>query len=205
MVNRLLHRRAMTALIAAVPISMASVRYWLLRDNAAETTKDSWQRLRRPSEAPRYRAVRELTERYARDGFVLDIGCSQGILPENLRYGRYLGVDAHADSIRRASAKADRRTAFVVADGATFVADEPVDAVVFNEVLYYLADPLGAVQHYSRQLSEGGVVIVSIFARPWSSRRLLRSIGSQMEQLESSVVTSGQLAWAVAAYRPKQG
>ena len=51
-----------------------------------------------------------MVERYAADGFVLDIGCSQGILQEGLRYRSYLGVDSFADSIRLASAKADDRT-----------------------------------------------------------------------------------------------
>jgi len=45
-------------------------------------------------------------------------------------------------------------------------------------------------------------VIISIYARTWSSRRLLRAIGRRLDLVESSLVTSGHLAWTVAAYRP---
>ena len=103
------------------------------------------------SEAARYNAVRSVTERYAGDGFVLDIGCSQGILQEGLRYGRYLGVDNCEQSITLARPKCDRRTQFVCADGSNFVADQPPDAVVMNEVIYYLPDPIAAVEHHARR------------------------------------------------------
>ena len=74
--------------------------------------------------------------------------------------------------------KSDPRTHFICADGSQFVADQPPDAVVMNEVIYYLPDPIGAVMHHARQLATGGVVIISIYARTWSSRRLLRAIAA---------------------------
>ena len=71
-----------------------------------------------------------------------------------------------------------------------------------NEVIYYLPDPIGAVEHHARQLAPGGVVIISIYARTWSSRRLLRAIAARLELLESNLIRSGHLAWTVAVYRP---
>jgi len=201
-VAQLMRSRVAVGLLSAAPIPLSAVRPILVRDNARENRKDSWQRLRVRSEAARYSAVRTVTERYARDGFVLDIGCSQGILQEGLRYGRYLGVDNCEQSIQLAELKRNRWTQFVCADGPSFVADQPPDAVVLNEVLYYLPDPIGAVEHHARQLAPDGVVIISIYARTWSSRRLLRAIGARLELVEFNVIRSGHLAWAVAAYRP---
>ena len=129
-------------------------------------------------------------------------GCSQGILQEGLSYGRYVGVDNCEQSILLAEPKSNPRTQFICADGSQFVADQPPDAVVMNEVIYYLPDPIGAVMHYARQLATGGVVIISIYARTWSSRRLLRTIAAQLELVESRLVRSGHLAWTVAVYRP---
>jgi 2-polyprenyl-3-methyl-5-hydroxy-6-metoxy-1,4-benzoquinol methylase len=80
---------------------------------------------------------------------VLDIGCSQGILQEGLRYHRYLGVDNFEPSIALATAKTDSRTQFVCADGSTFVAETPPNAVIMNEVVYYLPDPMSAVEHHA--------------------------------------------------------
>jgi 2-polyprenyl-3-methyl-5-hydroxy-6-metoxy-1,4-benzoquinol methylase len=201
-VAQLMRSRMAVGLLSAAPIPFFLVRSILARDNARENRKDSWQRLRGRSEAARYGAVRSVTERYARDGFVLDIGCSQGILQEGLRYRRYLGVDNCEQAILLARPKRDPWTQFVCAEGSDFVADEPPNAVVMNEVIYYLPDPIAAVEHHARRLGPGGVVIVSIYDRTWSSRRLLRAIAARLELIESNRIRSGHLAWTVAAYRP---
>jgi 2-polyprenyl-3-methyl-5-hydroxy-6-metoxy-1,4-benzoquinol methylase len=201
-VARMLHSRAAAWLLSIAPIPLFLVRSILVRDNARENRKDSWQRLRESNEAARYKAVRDFTARYARNGFVLDVGCSQGILQEGLSYGRYLGVDNCEQSIRLAEPKSDPNSQFVCGDGTTFVADQPPDAIVLNEVIYYLPDPIGAVLHHAGQLAPGGVVIISIYARTWSSRRLLRTLAKRLTLVESSLITSGHLAWTVAAYRP---
>jgi 2-polyprenyl-3-methyl-5-hydroxy-6-metoxy-1,4-benzoquinol methylase len=201
-VARLMQSRAAVGLLSAAPIPLFLVRSILQRDNALENRKDSWERLRGASEAARYRAVRSVTERYARDGFVLDVGCSQGILQEGLTYGRYLGVDNSEQSIVLAKSKSDPRTQFVCADGSAFVADQSPDAVVMNEVIYYLPDPIAAVQHHARLLAPGGVLIISIYAGTWSSRRLVRAIARRLELVESRLVRSGHLSWIVAVFRP---
>ncbi len=201
-VAQLMRSKVAVGLLSVAPIPLVLVRSILARDNARENRKDSWQRLRGQSETARYGAVRSVTERYAPDGFVLDVGCSQGILQEGLKYGRYLGVDNCEQSIQLARSKCDRRTQFVCADGSTFVADQPPNAVVMNEVIYYLPDPIAAVEHHTRRLAPGGVVIVSIYARTWSSRRLLRTLAARLELLESTLIRSDHLAWTVAVYRP---
>jgi SAM-dependent methyltransferase len=201
-VAKLMRSKVAVGLLSLAPIPLFLVRSILARDNARENRKDSWQRLRGQSETARYRAVRRVTERYAREGFVLDIGCSQGILQEGLTYGRYLGVDNCEQSVLLARPKCDRSTQFVCANGSDFVADQPPNVVVMNEVIYYLPDPIAAVEHHARRLARGGVVIVSIYARTWSSRRLLRVLGARLELVESNLIRSGHLAWIVAVYRP---
>jgi 2-polyprenyl-3-methyl-5-hydroxy-6-metoxy-1,4-benzoquinol methylase len=201
LVAQVMRSRTAVGLLSALPIPLFLLRSFLVRDNARENRKDSWQRLRGDSEAARYGAVRSVIERYAADGFVLDIGCSQGILQEGLRYGRYLGVDNYEQSIALARSKCDQWTQFVCADGSTFIADQPPDAVVLNEVIYYLPDPIAAVAHHARHLAPGGVVIISIYARAWSSRQLVRGIAARLELVESDLITSGHLAWTVAVYR----
>lgn len=164
LVAQLMRSSVAVQLLSLLPIPLVLVRSLLRRDNARENRKDSWQRLRGVDEVARYQAVRSMTERYAGDGFVLDIGCSQGILQEGLRYRRYLGVDNFGPSIALANAKTDSRTQFVCADGSTFVADAPPNAVIMNEVVYYLPDPMGAAEHHADQLAPDGVLIVSIYA-----------------------------------------
>jgi 2-polyprenyl-3-methyl-5-hydroxy-6-metoxy-1,4-benzoquinol methylase len=199
--GRLLQSAPVVALISVAPVPLPVVRSLLQRDNARENARDSWHRLRHGQEAARYDSVRRMTERYAGDGFVLDVGCSQGILQEGLTYARYVGVDSFAESIRIASAKSDDRTSFVLGDGSRYLADQPPDAVVLNEVVYYLAEPIAAVLHHARQLAPEGVVIVSVFSRSWATRRLLRQLAARLEPVDSRTVTSGHLSWTVVAYR----
>ena len=202
LVAQLMRSSVAVRLMSLLPIPLVLVRSVLRRDNARENRKNSWQRLRGVDEVARYQAVRSITERYAADGFVLDIGCSQGILQEGLRYRRYLGVDNFEPSIALATTKTDSRTQFVCADGSTFVADAPPNAVIMNEVVYYLPDPMGALKHHADQLAPDGVLIVSIYARTWSSRRLIRAMAARLELVESCLVRSAHLAWTVAVFRP---
>jgi SAM-dependent methyltransferase len=203
LVGRAMQSRLAVAVMDAAPVPLSLVRSWMLRDNHLENGRGSWQRLRDENEAARYTAVRATTEAYAGDGFVLDVGCSQGILQEGLRYRRYLGVDSYPDAIAKAHAKSDESTAFLCAEGTTYVAEQPPEAVVLNEVVYYLPDPVSTVQHYARQLTTGGVVIVSVYARSWSSRRVLRQLADGLQLVESRRVESGHLAWTIAVFRPR--
>ncbi len=200
LVGRLVESRLAVAVMSAAPIPLRLVRWWMLRDNEQENRLNSWNRLRSEAELARYAAVRSAVERHAATGFVLDIGCSQGILQEGLRYGSYLGIDSFEAAIRRATAKVDVRTAFQVADATTFRPRRAPDAVVLNEVVYYLPDPLATIEHYATQLAAGGVIIISIYARAWSSRRLLAQASSRLELVESELVRSGHLAWTVAVF-----
>jgi 2-polyprenyl-3-methyl-5-hydroxy-6-metoxy-1,4-benzoquinol methylase len=187
-----------------LPVPLELVHPFLLRDNEKENRKDGWNRLRDARESVRYQAVRGVIEKYVRDGFVLDVGCSQGILQEGLKYGRYVGIDSFEEPILRASVKSDERTAFQHADGSSYVPDQQPDAVVLNEVLYYLPEPLAAATRYANSLAPGGVLIVSVYSRAWAMRRLLRQLSSRFPLVESSTVNShSYLAWTISVFRPR--
>lgn len=193
--------RGIIALLNLLPVPLPVARVFMLGENALENLRGGWDRLRDEAEADRYRAVRAAVERHAADGFVLDLGCSQGILQEGLRYRRYLGVDRYAPALRRARAVPDARTAFVCADVAAFVPDEPPDAAVFNEVLYYLPRPVRVVQRYADLLAPGGVLVVSCYARTWPTRRLLARLRRRLEVVESVRVVAEPHAWDVVVLR----
>ena len=83
----------------------------------------------------------------------------------------------------------------------TYVPDEAPGAVVVNEVIYYLPRPREVALRYAGALAEDGVLVVSIFARAWASRRLLRQLGAELDLVETTLVESGHLAWSVATFR----
>jgi SAM-dependent methyltransferase len=194
---------AAVAVLDRLPVPLALARGLMLVENAVENGRGGWDRLRDGAEADRYRAVRSAVERHAPDGFVLDLGCSQGILQEGLRYRRYVGVDRYAPALRKARGSGTAGTTFVIADVSTFVPDAAPDAVVLNEVLYYLPHPVRVVGRYARLLAPGGVVVVSCYARTWPTRRLLRRLSRRLQLVESVRVVAGPHAWDVAVLRPR--
>ena len=185
-----------------LPVPLPVARVLMLVENAVENARGGWGRLRDAGEADRYRAVRAAVERHAPDGFVLDVGCSQGILQEGLTYRRYVGVDRYAPALRRARGADAPDTTFVAADASTFVPDAPPDVVVLNEVLYYLPRPVQTVERYARLLAPGGVVVVSCYARTWPTRRLLSRLARRLAVVESERVVAGPHAWEVAVLQP---
>lgn len=96
---------------------------------------------------------------------VIDVGCAAGSLsrsPGAEKYS-YVGVDISSVAIedgRRNSP--DRR--FHVSRLQEFVPDNPVDVIVFNEVLYYLtvAEAIAELKRYNSFLNPEGILVVSM-------------------------------------------
>lgn len=122
---------------------------------------------------------------------LLDVGCAAGSLARAIAPGtlrRYVGVDISTVAIRKAAESwaggPELRTCnaeFLVSDLAGYQppADTHYDAIVFNEVLYYveLEQVAGAVQRYAEMLSPTGILVVSMKNDPKSHvimRRLVR-------------------------------
>ena len=200
--GRAVHGAASSYLVAHLPVPLALVRPFLLHDDAQENDHDGWSRLGAPAEAARYAAVRSLCHAYAPDGNLLDVGCSQGLLHEGLSYGRYVGIDAHEKPLVQARQCADDRTSFLRADADRYEPAAPLDAVIFNEVLYYLPRPVRTVQRLARRLAPRGVLIVSMY-RAWATTRIMRQISALFPVVENRPVTGPSgLAWTVTVFRP---
>lgn len=205
LVARVVESRFSRFLVTHLPVPLALARPFLLRDDAHENENDGWARLAAPAEDARYAAVRQLCETYAREGRVLDVGCSRGLLQEGLRYGSYIGIDADERPLIHATQRADERTSFVHADADVYEPPEPVDAMIFNEMLYYLPAPVLTVRRLAEHVAPGGVLIVSTF-RAWATDRIRRELSALFRVMESrEVVGSSGMTWTVTVYRPDGG
>src|SRR5262249_39938696 len=135
-------------------------------------SSSTWVYLTSLEQAPRYAIIEAWRRRIKPSGSVLDLGCGEGVLfeqiPEDMKVN-YTGVDLAQVAIDVASKKIrDSSTErFVCADLVTF--DPPAglafDVIIFNEVLYYVADPPAVVRRYRKALAPSGLIIVSIFYR----------------------------------------
>jgi SAM-dependent methyltransferase len=128
-----------------------------------------WRCLRRLPERPRYNQIVGYLNAFKPGGSVLDIGCGEGLMRDYLSkgaYSSYLGIDISAEAIRLATQKGYSEAEFVTADAAEYLPPESYDVIIFNEVLYYLSQPLAVVQRYARFLKPGGLFVVSLFRTP---------------------------------------
>ena len=105
-------------------------------------------------------------------GFVLDIGCGQGLVPWLLasRGLRVIGVDMDAEALgwaRENLAPSNpavwERITFVHGDFATFNSQEKFDTIIAGEYLEHLPDEIldKHLQHISSLLAPGGVVAIT--------------------------------------------
>lgn len=126
-----------------------------------------WQGLASAAQAARYRAIATIIDRFCPNGSVLDVGCGEAVLCDYLSKGvAYFGIEPSAKAAESARAKSER-DCIVHSTGEDFGIVEPRwDCIVFNEVLYYLANPLALLRRYSNLVRPGGIVIVSIFQKP---------------------------------------
>lgn len=133
----------------------------------AEYGSGRWAYMQGLAELSRYSVVVGYARFLRPHGSILDLGCGEGILQQRLgaeSYSHYLGVDISHTAIERARARADDRTTFTCADVASFAPERRFDIIVFNEVLYYLSDPVRVMRHYERFLEPNGIFILSMFA-----------------------------------------
>ena len=193
--------RWLLPLLPWIPVPHRLLRRVLLRNNSVENERDGWARLRDPSELGRYGVINGYLQEFAPGGSVLDVGCAEGILQERIAYGSYLGIDMFAESIARAQRKADARTRFLCADAATYVPEERFDAIVWNECLYYLAEPIDVITRYRQYLRPNGVMIVSMINQTFATRRLFRQLRVLGEvRADVRLVAPNGIAWVVRAY-----
>jgi spore maturation protein CgeB/glycosyltransferase involved in cell wall biosynthesis/SAM-dependent methyltransferase len=103
---------------------------------------------------------------------VLDVGCSQGLIPILLgREGRnVVGIDNSASAIRSAEqhlasepTSVRKLVSFVEGDFATHpLPDAAFDCIVMGEVLEHLVDPERFVARAARHLGPGGCLVVTV-------------------------------------------
>lgn len=168
----------------------------------------TWKYLVGLEQAPRYAVIEGWRHRLKPSGKVLDLGCGEGVLlqqtPTSVRVD-YTGVDLSQVAITEAAKRIRDASIerFVCADIESFnpPAGSPFDVVVFNEVLYYVADPAATVNRYRNTLAPEGIIIVSVFhkkVRTW--KKVDQSLSNQRLQAAFVRDASSGKAWYLGVY-----
>jgi 2-polyprenyl-3-methyl-5-hydroxy-6-metoxy-1,4-benzoquinol methylase len=122
---------------------------------------------------------------------ILDVGCGAGLLRARMSgvdFARYVGVDPVPAAIEQAQHLADERTTFRVGDA--FLPElGRFDAVVCNEVLYGVLEPLPLIEHLRALMRPGGYLLTSNL-RHTGDRALFRMLEERYEIVADVDVTS---------------
>jgi 2-polyprenyl-3-methyl-5-hydroxy-6-metoxy-1,4-benzoquinol methylase len=126
-----------------------------------------WRGLDSSTEGTRYGAIAEMLHNFGVDGSVLDVGCGEAVLrawlPNDVSY---IGIEPSAIAVQVALER-NPSTKIIHTRAETFEAlTERFDSIVFNEMLYYTADPVGLVRKYAPLLRHQGMILCSIYQKP---------------------------------------
>ena len=160
-----------------------------------------WDFLKSGNEIPRYSVIAGYLRSLCPTGGVLDLGCGEGLLYDYLSRANipgYVGVDWSAAALG-CLAQRHRGIQLAQSDIQAYSPDPQVRfaAIVFNEVLYYLRQPVSVLQRYTRFMMQDAVIIISMYSHnrlgEESQAETVRKIWSSIEREPWAVLSSVKL------------
>lgn len=149
-----------------------------------------WDHLGSSEEALRSQTLANFHRHSNPGGKILELGSGQGHFLNHLKnedFSTYLGIDAsefalNQENFKRPGVQTQQ------ADIYDFIPPEKVDAIVYNEVLYYLRSPLKVIERYDQYLSPEGRHLISIF---YQHQDLVNEIRQTLPVVEEKVIDQG--------------
>lgn len=176
-----------------------------------------WSYLAGSEEFARYAIIAAHACRGGREGLrVLDVGCGEGVLLKHFdlaKIAKYTGLDLAQSALDKIELRRESDR-FVCSSIEEFTPDDRWDVIIFNEVLYYTADPIAQIQRFEKALLPGGILIVSIFkkTRFWAyNNRCARAVEKYFAGGNYTIVDAvelskiyGKLRWQIFVVKPAE-
>ena len=136
-------------------------------------------------------------------GSLLDVGCGAGVFLDHLHddYSAYVGID-FPKAIERAQPRVNSRVSFAASDLREYTPTRKFDAIVFNEVLYYVDDPVAEIRRYAAFLEPDGVFLASMHRKEGSEQMWARIEGAFRMIDILTVQNRSGTGWIMGAFRP---
>lgn len=138
-------------------------------------------------------------------GSLLDVGCGAGVFLDHLHadsYSAYVGVD-FPKAVERGQHLVGPRVSFAGSDLRDYSPTRKFDSIVFNEVLYYIDDPIAEVRRYEAFLEPSGVFLASMH-RKEGSERMWERIEDSFGMIDLLTIQNRNgTGWIMGAFRPR--
>jgi SAM-dependent methyltransferase len=171
----------------------------------AQYLAGQWSFLHDLDQMTRYSVIASYLQALKRHGAVLDVGCGEGVLLERLgglSYAKFVGVDISPTAVERARQMRYPRSSFVCADAQQYVPDDLFDVIIFNEVLYYFADPQAVVQKFCGWVKADGLLVTSLYSRSSRARAISRLLKRTYRSIAQIEIKSGGKGWLIGVFSP---
>lgn len=132
-----------------------------------EYQKGDWNRLHGDDEFVRYQVLASYVHRMQSGISLFDVGCGEGVLLRHLNLdfvASYTGLDIAQTALDRIGPRR-RCDRYICSTLEHYLPDEKWDVILFNEVLYYTADPVAQLRKFEQSLKERGVFLISIYKK----------------------------------------
>lgn len=167
-----------------------------------------WSFLSTIHEAAHYSIIAGYLDYFKKYDLILDVGCGEGILQQRMQtvgYKKYVGIDISEQAINKARLKENDRTSFIRAEADKLNFEKNYyNAIIFNEILYYLETPLEIVKKYEDYLRPEGIFIISM-----CTHRKSRSIWKNLDAYysfadETKVTNQKRNSWVIKCWQKKK-
>lgn len=163
-----------------------------------------WDFLNDGKEVAHYAVEAALVHHFSGAELILDVACGEGILQKYLKrwgYRGYLGIDKSQAAIDKANTGKDECTSFIVADAERFTPSRQFTSIIFSECLYYFSDPNSILQHYADWLTNGGIIVMSVYASHESENLAINT--DFLTILDETTVVNARGAWKCTVFSKK--
>ncbi|MFZ0927696.1 MAG: class I SAM-dependent methyltransferase [Syntrophobacteraceae bacterium] len=137
-----------------------------------------WDFLKSENQIARYSVLSSYMKHLGRPIALLDVGCGEGLILnfcDRKWLAHYSGVDISQTGLDRI--KSLLPTDRLICSGLEeFTSQEKFDVILFNEVLYYTADPESHLKRFRNYLNPGGFILISSWKHAGLFSRNSRSV-----------------------------
>ena len=187
------------------------------QDRAAweqEYQEGKWENLANSPDFARYKVIAGWIHSFGPSMSLLDVGCGHGVMLQHLdleRIGQFTGLDIAQSALDAIQPKRPQDR-YVCGPIEEFKPSQTWDVILFNEVLYYLHDPVAPLRQFEKCLSPKGFFVISMHKKSnplafnnkclRKVRRFVHSSGYEMLDGVEICRLASKTAWELLKVRP---